>query len=108
MKTIYIKVNLVFNNLKCLCLFLKKNYFIIKDFDIQTYSDRVLFPTQYGKKIDLKLASSIYESLTSLIYDAASLKLDPNSPDNRVGDYLWYYYNKLLSNNLTVNLFSLI
>jgi hypothetical protein len=70
-----------------------------KGFDIQTYSDKVIFPTQYGKKIDLKLASSIYESLTSLIYDAASLKVDPNSSDNRVGDYLWYYYNKLLSNN---------
>jgi hypothetical protein len=79
----------------------KKLNLIIKDFDIQTYSDKVIFPTQYGKKIDLKLASSIYESLTSLIYDAASLKLDPNSADNRVGDYLWYYYNKLLSNNLT-------
>ena len=71
---------------------------ISKELDLKNIQDKIIFATQYGKKIDLPLAKSIYESITSFICDASTLELSQTSSDSRVGDYLWYQYNKFLRN----------
>jgi hypothetical protein len=69
----------------------------LKDVNVRTEKEQTVFMTQYGFKISLEFAQSVYDTITRLISEAETLGIDKlMTSDNRVGDYLYDKFTEIV------------
>jgi len=75
------------------------------EIDIKNSDDKIIFPTQFGKKIPTEFAQSVYESLTKLISATGEIGLNCQDSviDNRFGDFLYEKFNELVEKELKIS-----
>jgi hypothetical protein len=75
---------------------------ILKDFDVKTNQEKILFVTQDGKKISLEFAKSVYDTLTKIILSAELVGADKlnSNKESRVADYIYDKFAEIVRKEL--------
>ena len=81
------------------------NNVALEEFNLKANQEKTIFVTQYGKKINTELGTSIYNRISNLIEKINTLNITSKTgkTDNSVGDYLWDNFVQLLKSELSIN-----